>query len=167
MKTAMVVFGSFVASVLAVTIQESPDTLQEDATSKQESAAVGNSRENPFEPIDDMHHFMEYVVQPAYQSLRKSMAEEPADRRGWRPIRQSAILLGETSVIVWMRVPDGLDDTRAGLWKEISLDVHKSGKALYDAGTDFARARECYEKLIDNCNRCHKEFENGRHMLEK
>ncbi len=120
-----------------------------------------------FVAIDSMHHFMEYISQPSYLALKEKLAEEPTDRRDYRTIKSHALILAETSALVAQRVPTDLDEEQTKQWKQISLDVYNSGKVLYGANGDFAKAKESFGLMIDNCNHCHQVFDNGKHQLEK
>ena len=123
--------------------------------------------EDPFPPVDNMHHFMEYISQPAYQALQQALASEPADRQAWRPVKMNALLLAETSGLVADRAPADFDATQTQQWKQISRDVYDAGKQLYGSIGDYEQARQHYSRLIDNCNRCHQVFVDGKHQLEK
>jgi hypothetical protein len=148
---------------------QEPDKTARDETVKSADAEkkADESTDDQFVPIDSMHHFMEYISQPSYLALKEKLAEEPTDRRVWRTIKSHALILAETSALVAQRAPEKLDEEQTKLWKQISLDVYKSGTSLYKSNGDFAKAREGYESMIENCNRCHQEFDNGKHQLEK
>ena len=143
------------------------ETKQESKAGSMKKAADGGE-ESTFEPIDNMHHFMEYISQPSYRSLKKSFAgEAPADRRGWKSIKSHALILAETSALVADRVPEGSTDEQAAQWRQISLDVYHSGKKLYKSAGDFEAAKKNYGVMIESCNKCHQVFDNGKHQLKK
>ncbi|MGI9516328.1 MAG: hypothetical protein ACR2NP_04730 [Pirellulaceae bacterium] len=123
--------------------------------------------QDEFEPIDNMHHFMEYISQPSYLALKDALAAEPADRKAWKVVKSHALILAETSALVAARVPDDMDEELARQWKQTSLAVYGSGRDLYRSSGDYQQAREHYEAMIDNCNHCHQVFDEGRHQLEK
>ncbi len=145
-------------NVTVAGMQQEPATVAQ----KQEPAP-----EDPFVPLDDMHHFMEYVCQPRFQALKESLKEEPKERRAWRGIKSDAMILAESSALLAARIPENADGAQVKLWKQISLDVYTAGKGLYQANGDFAKAREAYELMVDNCNHCHQEFAGGNHQLKK
>jgi hypothetical protein len=115
-----------------------------------------------------MHHFMEYISQPSYRSLKKAFAgEAPENRRGWKAIKSHSLILAETSALVANRVPEGASDEEAAQWRQISLDVYTAGKALYKSAGDFEKAKTNYGLMLDSCNKCHQVFDNGKHQLSK
>jgi hypothetical protein len=134
---------------------------------KKAEVASDKPIDEQFVAIDSMHHFMEYISQPSYLALKEKLAEEPTDRRVYRTIKSHALILAETSALVAQRVPKDLNEEQTKQWKQISLDVYNSGKVLYGANGDFAKAKESFGAMIDNCNHCHEVFDNGKHQLEK
>jgi hypothetical protein len=112
----------------------------------------------------DMHHFMEYLVEPAYLRLQSSMAGAPADNAGWKAIKGDPLLLAEATNLLFARLPK--ENARA--WKQTSADVRASGAALYEAAKkkDYAVARRSYEAMIKNCNACHEQFHKGEPVLK-
>lgn len=130
-------------------------------------APKAEAMDEEFLPVDDMHHFMEHVCQPRYQALRTALAEPPAERRAWRIIRSDAMTLAETSAIVAGRPPEGASPEQVEEWRKHSVAVYESGKALYGVAGEYEQSKELFGAMVDNCNRCHEAFENGRHILEK
>ena len=117
------------------------------------------------EPVeDDMHEFMEYLFQPTYKRLKVSMAEEPADKKGWKAIKSDALILAEGGNLLLAHVPD----TDGADWTKHSVVVRRHGGDLYRAAKakDYAKATGSYRLMIEHCNACHKQFENGKHILE-
>jgi cytochrome c556 len=53
-------------------------------------------------------------------------------------------------------------------WIKHSEASRDAGESLVKAAKkkDFAAARAAYEKMLTNCNACHKQFEEGKHILE-
>ena len=49
-----------------------------------------------------------------------------------------------------------------------SVQVRDLGGQLYEAAKakDFAAARKHYEAMIENCNACHKHFDDGKNQLK-
>lgn len=115
----------------------------------------------PVEP--DMHEFMEYVFQPSYKRLKPAMAGEPADKQGWKVIKAESLTLAESGNLLLMRLPkkDAAD------WAAHSVKVREFGGQLYKAAKarDYKLADKHYKAMIENCNACHKQFENGKHIL--
>ena len=133
----------------------------------QEPSSETTSQTDPFPPVDNMHHFMEYISEPAYKGLKAALATEPENRRAWRPIKSHALILAETSALVADRVPEGASDEQTQQWKQLSREVYNSGKALYGSVGDYAAAKKHYEAMLNNCNRCHQVFADGKYQLEK
>ncbi|QEG23232.1 hypothetical protein [Mariniblastus fucicola] len=142
---------------------DSKPVVQESKEDSDESADAVT-----FEPVDNMHHFMEYICQPCYRSLKESFAGEPPEnRRAWKSIKSNALILTETTALLADRVPKNSSDEQAALWREISHDVYTSGKALYKSAGDFEAATRNYGAMIESCNKCHQEFAKGKYQLKK
>lgn len=118
-----------------------------------------------FVPVDNMHHFMEYICEPSFKGLKKLLANKPEDRADWKGFKNHALVLAETSALVADRVPDGHQD--ADQWKKISLNVHRTGTALYRSSGNYQEARKQFHLMVDQCNQCHQVFAEGKHQLEK
>jgi hypothetical protein len=112
---------------------------------------------------EDMHEFMEYVFQPTYKRLKVSMATAPADNAGWKAIKADSLSLAEAANLIIMR-PPGED---AKDWNKYSVDVRNHGKEFYTSARakDFASATKHYKAMLNSCNDCHKQFEDGKHIL--
>ena len=126
---------------------------------------IGDSNASDFEPVDDMHHFMEYVCEPSYKGLKQVLATEPANRQDWKSFKNHALVLAETSALVANRGPE--DDAQSKQWKEICLAVYDSGKSLYKSAGKYDEAKKHYGLMIDQCNKCHTVFADGKHQLKK
>ena len=140
------------------------NSAQEDSKEVPASAAAS---EDQFAPIDDMHHFMEYISQPSYKALKAALAQEPTERSAWRGIKSHAMILAESSALVARRSPPGATDEQVKQWQQISLDVHKAGQELYKSAGKFDTAKQHFGTMIEHCNKCHQVFDNGKHQLEK
>lgn len=121
--------------------------------------------EDDFEPIDNMHHFMEYICEPSYKGLKPLMATEPADRKAWKVFKNHALVLAETSALVANRGPK--DEVKNQQWKAISAEVYRSGKSLYKSSGNYVEAKKHYSTMLDSCNRCHTVFAKGKYQLSK
>jgi hypothetical protein len=112
---------------------------------------------------DSMHEFMEYVFQPTYRRLKVAMASEPQDNAGWKAIKSDSLILAESCNLLFVRTPeeDGAD------WDKYAAASRNDGGALYQAARakDFAKATTAYKSMLDNCNACHRQFEDGKHIL--
>ncbi|MFN7628223.1 MAG: hypothetical protein ACK5PZ_15455 [Pirellula sp.] len=116
-------------------------------------------------PLDvNMHDFMEGMFQAPYRRLKVSMAKEPADNAGWKQLRSDTLILAEGCNLLLTRLPekDGEDwVTHSGASRDAGAEVYSAAKQK-----DFAKSRAAYEKMLTHCNACHKQFENGKHILE-
>lgn len=118
-----------------------------------------------FAPVEDMHHFMEYVCEPSYKGLKQVLATEPESRKAWKAFKNHALVLAETSALTAARAPE--DKAKAKQWKQFSLEVYRSGTALYRSAGNYDDAKKHYGLMIDQCNKCHTEFAEGKHQLAK
>lgn len=113
---------------------------------------------------EDMHEFMEYAFEPAYKRLRDVMAKTPESNTQWKAIKGDSLALAEGGNLLLIRAPkEGEAD-----WGKFSVAVRKEGGSLYQAARskDFAKAREHYEAMLGQCNRCHDQFAGGKHQLK-
>ncbi|MEZ6127409.1 MAG: hypothetical protein R3C59_01840 [Planctomycetaceae bacterium] len=112
---------------------------------------------------DSMHEFMEYVFQPTYRRLKVSMAAQPADNAAWKAIKSDSLILAESCNLLFARTPDeGASD-----WAGHAAASRTDGASLYKAAQakDFAKATVAYKSMLNNCNACHRQFEDGKHIL--
>jgi hypothetical protein len=116
-------------------------------------------------PVEDsMHEFMEYVFQPTYLRLKASMAAAPADNKGWKAVKSDSLILAESCNLLLARKPD----ERGEDWVKHALTSKTHGAQLYKAAKEknFEAATAAYKTMLDNCNACHKQFEDGKHILQ-
>lgn len=126
--------------------------------------AHAQSASEKSQPVEsDMHEFMEYVFQPTYKRLQKSMAVEPADKAGWKGVKADSLVLAEAGNLLLHRGPK--EDPVA--WDDLSVTMREDGGRLYQAAKakDFKLARQHYERMITRCNACHDKFAEGEHQL--
>jgi len=112
---------------------------------------------------EDMHEFMEYVFQPTYKRLKVVMANAPEDNAGWKAMKADSLSLAEAANLIIMRPPgEDVED-----WNKYSVEVRNHGKEFYTAarGKNFEAATKHYKAMLNSCNACHKQFEDGRHIL--
>ncbi len=165
LASAIILLSVFSASLVVANskVQENKKVVTATATS---SIPLGtNSVDDPFEPVDDMHHFMEYVCEPSYKGLKQILASEPDNRQLWKAFKNHALVLAETSALVAERGPKEEDKSKQ--WREISLAVYQNGKSLYKSAGKYDEAKKHYGLMIDQCNKCHTVFAKGKHQLEK
>ncbi len=137
-------------------------SLQEEGSSDRQETET-----DPFQPVDNMHHFMEYISEPAYKGLRESLKDEPANRRAWKPIKNHALVLAETAGVLAKRFPDDADEEQIKEWHQLSVEVYEKAKALYGSTGNYEKAVENFGAMIDSCNQCHTSFADGKYQLEK
>lgn len=128
-------------------------------------AAGSFTVENEVVPVEDsMHEFMEYVFQPTYKRLKTSMAAAPADNTGWKAVKSDALILAESCNLLYGRKPS----EHAADWVKHATASKSAGADLYKAAKakDFDAAAKSYRIMLDNCNACHRQFENGKHILQ-
>lgn len=115
-------------------------------------------------PVEDsMHEFMEYVFQPTYLRLKQSMASAPADNKGWKAIKSDSLILAESCNLLFGRKPA----EHAEDWVKHAKSSKELGAKLYGAAKarDFVGATDAYKAMLESCNSCHRQFENGKHIL--
>ena len=116
-------------------------------------------------PVEDsMHEFMEYVFQPTYLRLKATMAAAPADNKGWKALKSDSLILAESCNLLFARKPD----THGDDWTKHATAAKTDGAALYKAAKEknFEAATAAYKTMLNNCNACHKQFEDGKHILQ-
>lgn len=116
------------------------------------------------EPVeDDMHEFMEYVFQPNYGLLKKSLAKAPATKEEWFNVKVGSLVLAEGGNLILLRGPN--EDRKE--WIEYATAVRDLGGKTYRAAQaqDFDVARSHYEAMITKCNACHQHYADGEHQL--
>ena len=164
--SALIVAAGLVVALISnqekKTQQETPAKTVTEQTPAEEAEADATS----FDPVDNMHHFMEYICEPSYKSLRQIMVKEPENRKQWKAFKNHSLVLAETTALVAQRGPKD-DEAKNAQWNQLSLDVYNSGKKLYKSAGKFDEAKQHYSVMIDNCNKCHTEFADGKYQLEK
>ena len=107
---------------------------------------------------------MEYVFQPTYLRLKATMASAPADNKGWKALKSDSLILAESCNLLFARKPDAHGDD----WARHATAAKTDGGALYKAAKEknFEAATAAYKTMLNNCNACHKQFEDGKHILQ-
>ena len=115
-------------------------------------------------PVDvNMHDFMEGMFQAPYRRLKTAMEKEPMEPPAWKSLRSDALILAEGCNLLLTRLPEkDIED-----WKKHSIEARQAGEQVVLAGKakDFSKARASYETMLNHCNACHRQFENGKHIL--
>jgi hypothetical protein len=131
------------------------------ATNGAETAAVADE----IEPVEDsMHEFMEYVFQPAYLRLKENLREEPRNNREWKPLKSDALILAESCNLLFGRKPE----QDAADWVRHAVAARNDGAAVYKAAgeRDFGATVAAFKTMLNSCNACHRQFEDGKHILQ-
>jgi len=128
------------------------------------SVATVNGADEAEVVEDSMHEFMEYVFQPTYKRLKVTMAVAPEDNNGWKAMKSDSLILAESCNLLFVRTPE--DD--AADWKKHAAASRVKGAELYQAAKDkdFVKATLAYKSMLNNCNACHRQFEDGKHILQ-
>jgi len=128
-------------------------------------AANGDSAGPQVESVEDsMHEFMEYVFQPTYRRLSQNLKTAPTDNQGWKAIKSDSLILAESCNLLIGRQPDdGATD-----WSQHAVSARSAGGELYRAAKtkDFEASGVAYRRMLDHCNACHRQFEDGKHILK-
>ncbi|NIL97170.1 MAG: hypothetical protein GTO53_06360 [Planctomycetales bacterium] len=114
--------------------------------------------------VESMHQFMEYVFEPNYKLLRQHLAAEPADKKGWKPIKAASLMLAESGNLLLLRTPE----EEGARWNELSVAVRQLSGQLYHTARDrdYPSASKQYRALLQKCNACHQEFAEGKYQLQ-
>lgn len=153
-----VFFSLFLAGVVAVALINSPRS-----ENRQESQAAAPKAEVEQVPVEaDMHDFMEDYFQTPFRRLEKLMRKEPEETRAWKELRSDVIILAESGNLLVGRHAENAD-----AWDGYSIAVREHGTEMYKSSKekDFAKSKEHFTQMIDQCNACHKEFADGKHQL--
>lgn len=154
-----IVFSAIVLAAIFIAVSPKTSTPPKGAVTSPALPESGSVK-----PIDvNMHDFMEGVFQAPYKRLKVAIAQAPADNAAWKALRSDALILAEGGNLLLGRLPE----KDASDWikhSELSRDV---GGELVAAAKkkDYAAARAAYEKMLVHCNDCHKQFEQGKHIL--
>jgi hypothetical protein len=148
------IFGSFgVYASLEPPLADTPEIANSETT-----LAVSLSRKSgDFKPVDNMHHFMEYVYEPTYNQLKKNVSTEPTAKEIWSKIKSGAMILAESSTLLAQRAPDKGDKD---LWISSSLLVHQHGSKLFTASRqkDYEAVKKSFAAMSEGCKKCHQAF---------
>jgi hypothetical protein len=111
---------------------------------------------------EDMHEFMEYVFQPTYLRLKKSISELSPNQPDWKAIKSDTLILAESTNLLLHR---GEKDDPA--WRKHALEVRQAGATLYAAtkASNVEQTRAGFAAMLTRCNACHEEFTGGEPKL--
>lgn len=111
-----------------------------------------------------MHDFMEGVFQGPYRRLKQAMANENKTNATWKVIRGETLVLAEGGNLLLLRKPKkDVED-----WLKYSIASRDAGAELFKAAKkrDADGAAKAYRSMLNQCNACHKQFDNGKNQLE-
>ena len=116
-KTKLFSLLVLIVATITLTVGFAAPRMQDKNESAQGGKDAGAERaaEDEFVPVDNMHHFMEYVCEPSYKGLKQIMENEPKDRRAWRAFKNHSLVLAETSALVAARAPE--DPEKSKRWE--------------------------------------------------
>ncbi len=161
----MILFCLFVFFVFACVFTTDPVGADDDSSDiSSESAETPAALQHQARLVEgSMHEFMEYVFQPTYRRLKGAMAKSPSGKKGWKAIKSDSLILAESCNLLFVRLPKGSADD----WARHSAASRDDGDALYQAAgkKDFSAASTAWKSMLNNCNACHRQFENGKHIL--
>lgn len=134
------------------------------ATANSFRARTAAAEDGPEVVEDSMHEFMEYVFQPTYKRLKVTMAKKPEAKAGWKAMKSDALILAESCNLLFARTPD----ENASDWNKHAVGSRVHGAELYQAARkqEFEAATTSYKAMLESCNACHRQFEDGRHILQ-
>ena len=159
-----IVFSAVVLVAIFFSLTSGKSSSDKPSQARASSNTSSVSESGNVKPIDvNMHDFMEGVFQAPYKRLKIAIAQAPTDNAAWKALRSDALILAEGGNLLLGRLPE----KDAADWikhSELSRDV---GGELVAAAKkkDYAAARAAYEKMLVHCNDCHKQFEQGKHIL--
>lgn len=113
-------------------------------------------QESGFAAVDNMHHFMEYINEPVYESLKAAIEDGPPAKKNWGKIKSSSLILAETSILLANRT----DFKAEASWRATSLQLHQTGKALYQAARkkNLELTQKHFAEMTKSCSKCHEEY---------
>lgn len=154
MKNKTVLIG---ASALAAVALLGGWAMNTYAAAEDEAAAPDLSTAD-LSPVMATSVLMEYFFEPMQESLKASVAQEPADRKGWVALWEHANAAAELATLTMLR--EGPDESTPE-WDAMSKEVKIEAIKLADAARnkDFASVQSGYTSLIQKCNVCHEKLE--------
>lgn len=151
----VVVFG-MVGTVIAALLDPEP---AQGASSKSESSneTTVATMDDDLKPVDNMHHFMEYIYEPVHDRLKEAVKKEPADKKGWSALKSDSLILAESSILLADRAPAKEDPAT---WVKSSKTTYAGASALYQAARkkDFEGVKKGYAAMLDGCKQCHEAY---------
>ena len=113
----------------------------------------------PPAPVVDVPGLMRLFNGPLYKSMKKNMAQQPANEQQWSDIEASGLQAAEIANLVALRrVPDAQAEVLRG-----AAAMQRAGTALADAakGQQWNAAQQAYRGVVQACNNCHQTLAPG------
>lgn len=106
--------------------------------------------------VVDTHELMEVFYERFYEDLKKEMASQPADKKGWSRLKHHGIEGAELANLLAIRQVG--DEALKTKWAAASRDSQQAGLDLAAAASahDWARTQTAWQALVKNCNACHQ-----------
>lgn len=120
----------------------------------------------PEEPVDNMHHLMEYVFEPRYKELKEVVPLSPS-KKEFKKVKACGLTLAEAANLLIRRPPEGVGLEEKELWVKYARDVREQASILYQAARkkDHPQVVAAYRQTIGKCNVCHQKFADGKYQL--
>jgi hypothetical protein len=96
---------------------------------------------------------------PLYKSMKKNMAQQPADDQQWSDVEANGLQAAEIANLVALRrVPDAQAEVLRG-----AEALKQAGTALADAAKahQWNAAQDAYRRVVQACNNCHQTLAPG------
>jgi cytochrome c553 len=126
------------------------------ATSFSPTAVAPTPVAADYEPVDNMHHLMEYIYGPIFGELKASQTNTD-DENYWKTVKKTTLVIAEVTSLLAQRGPDG---DNAKIWTDASQSLHNAAKATYQAGRE--KNQEGVTKNLAlmqaGCKACHGTF---------
>jgi hypothetical protein len=113
----------------------------------------------PPAPVVDVPGLMRLFNGPLYKSLKKNMAQQPANEQQWSDIEANGLQAAEIANLVALRrVPDAQADVVRG-----AAEMQRAGTALADSAKaqQWNAAQGAYRGIVQACNNCHQTLAPG------
>jgi hypothetical protein len=110
-------------------------------------------------PVVDVPGLMRLFNGPLYKSLKKNMAQQPADEQQWSDIEANGLQAAEIANLVALRrVPEAQKEVLRG-----AEELKRAGTALADAAKahQWNAAKQAYSGVVQACNNCHQTLAPG------
>lgn len=106
--------------------------------------------------VTNTHELMEILYEPTFERLKKDMAAQPTERRGWSRIKHDAVGVAELANLTAIR--EVKDQSKQTTWLELCRGSQQASLDLAAAANakDWAKAQSSFQAVVANCNACHK-----------